>query len=358
MTFAPTSLEACIGHGFDEIIDVRSPAEFAEDHVHGAINLPVLDNEERARIGTIYKQDSPFRARKEGAALISRNIAHHLETRLAERPKGWRPLVYCWRGGQRSGAFSIVLQQIGWRVETLEGGYKTWRRLVHERLYLAPFPAPVMLLDGNTGTAKTEILRRLAATGAAQVLDLEGLACHRGSLFGDLAQGQPSQKGFESALALAVLGLNPDAPVLVEAESRKIGALAVPPALWNRMEVAPRTVLRAPMSARAAYLVDTYADIVADADRLQTLIARLSPYHSRTSLDGWRELARSSAFEALAASLMEEHYDPLYGRQRPANPSPPPTVIALEGLTRDKLAAAAERIAKHLRTFSNDSELN
>src|SRR6056297_789826 len=111
---------------FDTIIDVRSPSEFAEDHMHGAINLPVLSDAERAQVGTIYVQQDAFLARKIGAALVSRNAASHLEGPLADMGGGWRPLVYCWRGGQRSGAFATILDQVGWRVQVLEGGYQTY----------------------------------------------------------------------------------------------------------------------------------------------------------------------------------------------------------------------------------------
>lgn len=196
MAITLSSLTQIAALGFDDIIDVRSPAEFAEDHIPGAINLPVLDDAERARVGTIYKQDSPFRARKIGAALVAANAARHLQGPLAERPGGWQPLVYCWRGGQRSGSFASILSQIGWRVELVSGGYKAYRSLVVAALYDQPFPCPVILLDGNTGSAKTELLHRLAARGV-QVLDLEGLANHRGSLFGAMAGGQPSQKSVQ-----------------------------------------------------------------------------------------------------------------------------------------------------------------
>ena len=148
----------------------------------------VLDDAERAEVGTIYKQVSPFTARKVGAALVAANAARHLQGPLADKPGGWRPLVYCWRGGQRSGSFASILAQIGWRVETIAGGYKAWRGLVVEALYDQPFPCPVVVLDGNTGSAKTEILNMLPGLGV-QVLDLEGLARHRGSLFGAMPGG-------------------------------------------------------------------------------------------------------------------------------------------------------------------------
>jgi tRNA 2-selenouridine synthase len=176
--------------GFDDIIDVRAPLEFAEDHIPGAISLPVLDDAERAEVGTIYKQVSPFTARKVGAALVAKNASVHLQGPLAEKSGAWKPLVYCWRGGQRSGSFASILGQIGWRVDTIAGGYKAWRALVVKALYETPVASPVVVLDGNTGSAKTEVLLRLGAMGM-QVIDLEGLARHRGSLFGHMPGGQP-----------------------------------------------------------------------------------------------------------------------------------------------------------------------
>jgi len=189
--------------GFDSVIDVRSPAEFAIDHVPGAINLPVLSNDERAEVGTLYVQTSPFEARKIGGALVMKNIAQHLSGVLSDKPRGWKPLVYCWRGGQRSGAMTWALAQVGWKSEQLKGGYKTYRALVKDALYDREMTRPVVLLDGNTGTAKTELLQILAARGV-NVLDLEALANHRGSVFGGMAAPQPSQRMFERDILSAL----------------------------------------------------------------------------------------------------------------------------------------------------------
>jgi tRNA 2-selenouridine synthase len=185
---------------FGVVIDVRSPSEFAEDHIPGAINLPVLNDEERTRVGTIYKQLNPFEARKVGGALVSRNIARHLEDHFADQPKEYRPLLYCWRGGQRSGSFALVLSQIGFRVAVLSGGYKTYRGEVLDGLRELPTRFEFRILAGATGNGKTALLRAIAAAGG-QILDLESLASHRGSLLGrELGSPQPSQKWFESQL--------------------------------------------------------------------------------------------------------------------------------------------------------------
>jgi tRNA 2-selenouridine synthase len=326
---------------FDAIIDVRSPSEFAEDRIPGAINLPVLNDAERAEIGTIYVQQSRFLARRLGAALIARNIANHLESALADKPSTFHPLLYCWRGGMRSGAMATVLSQVGWRCGVVAGGYKSWRRGVVEGLRKTAEPLRVVLLDGQTGTAKTEILGRLAALGV-QTIDLEGLARHRGSVFGGYSSGeQPSQKSFESALWRTLSGFNPARAIVVEAESNRVGAVIVPRRLWLSMIAAPRIEIVAPEPARIAYLVRTYADLVADAARLETAIDRLRPFHAKALIDEWRGLAATQQHDALGAALMRVHYDPLYDRARRKRETPALADIKLADLSTDSLNAAA-----------------
>ncbi|MEM8824713.1 MAG: tRNA 2-selenouridine(34) synthase MnmH, partial [Pseudomonadota bacterium] len=238
---------------FDDVIDVRSPSEFAEDHMPGAINLPVLSDAERAKVGTIYVRQDRFLARKVGAALVARNSADHLAGPLADRDGGWRPLVMCWRGGQRSGSFASILAQIGWRVEVLDGGYRSYRRLVKARVYDEDVPNRLVVIDGGTGTGKTVLLRHIAEAGG-QIVDLEHLAAHRGSNFGGLATGQPSQKMFESRLAMAFGALDPGRPVFVEAESNAIGKVRIPPSIWTTMKAAQVVRLDVPLAARARHL--------------------------------------------------------------------------------------------------------
>lgn len=344
MPFTLASLRDLLALPFDDVIDVRSPAEFAEDHVPGAINLPVLSNEQRAQVGTMYVQDSPFKARKLGAALVARNAAHHLETELADREGAWRPLLYCWRGGQRSGSFASILSQIGWRAEVLEGGYQSYRRAVVSALYDTPLPHRFVLLDGNTGTAKTDLLHRVAGLGA-QILDLEGLAHHRGSVLGPRPEGQPAQKGFESALVAAISGLDPARPVLVEAESSKVGNLSLPPQIWATMRAAPRISLTASLDDRAIYLVSAYADLISDLDQLLPLLSLLAPFvgHERVAL--WKGMASSGAHVALARDLMERHYDLRYTKGRPEFVSCGELDITLDD---DGLTRASARIAEIL----------
>ncbi len=310
-----TSLSALLSHGFDTVIDVRSPAEFAEDHIPGAISLPALSDAERARVGTIYKQDSPFRARKIGAALVARNVADHLDGPLAGMDGGWRPLVYCWRGGQRSGSVATILREIGWRVEVLRGGYQSFRREVVASLYDRPLAHRLVVLDGYTGTAKTDLLARLRARGV-QVVDLEGLANHRGSVLGPRPGGQPGQKAFETALAMALAGCDPERPVLVEAESSKVGARLLPPSLWKAMTDAPRIEVEAPVDARAAYLARAYADLTADPEALVRRIELLIPLQGRARVDDWAAMARAGDHEMLARDLIKTHYDPRYAKSR------------------------------------------
>jgi len=340
MAFELTDLADLNTLPFDQIIDVRSPAEYALDHVPGAINLPVLSNQERARVGTIYVQDSRFRARKLGAALVARNAAAHLEGALADKDGAYRPLVYCWRGGQRSGSFAGILAQIGWRVDVLAGGYRSYRRLVAERLYESEFPAPVVVLGGNTGTAKTDILHKVAARGG-QIIDLEGLANHRGSLFGARDGGQPSQKSFEGALAQEITALDPARPVLLEAESSKVGNLFVPPSLWKAMQAAPRLMLEVPLAERARYLTHAYADLVADTEGLANIINKLRHLHSVEQIENWLDLAREGAFESLAKGLMERHYDPRYTKQ---NDPISWRALSVDDLSETGLEATAARV--------------
>lgn len=330
-------------HDFDAVIDVRSPAEYAEDHLPGAINLPVLDNEERARVGTIYVQQSPFLARKLGAALVFRNAANHIENSLSHHTGGWRPLVYCWRGGQRSGSFTWMLQQIGWRAEVVDGGYRTYRRLVKAYLYDDPLPHSLIALDGYTGTAKTDLLGYLAARGV-QVLDLEGLANHRGSLLGEMPGGQPCQKAFESALSAKLCQLDSARPVVVEAESSKIGNLILPPSLWTAMCAAPRLQVTAPIRARAEYLVRAYDDILSDTERLHDRLSPLRFHRGHEVVDGWVSLINAGEKHAFTQALMEQHYDPAYSKSQRTQQAEVLARIDIETMDDNGLSAAAARI--------------
>lgn len=326
---------------FDQVIDARSPAEFAEDHIPGAINLPSLSNEERAVVGTIYVQTSRFQARKIGAAMVARNIATHLDGPLADKDGAWRPLVYCWRGGQRSGAFANYLTQVGWRADTIQGGYKAYRKLVNAVCYDQPFPCQVVLLDGNTGTAKTDLLVRLAQRGV-QVLDLEGAANHRGSAFGARAGGQPSQKMFEGVLADTIARLDPSRPVVIEAESSKVGVRIVPPAIWHAMRVAPRITISAPVDARSDYLTQAYADLWANPEGLAQGLVALRPLHAADTIARWQQMIDAKNYRAFVEDLITRHYDVRYGRQKERNAAMVLDTARLDAAALDDLAARIE----------------
>ncbi|MDR2239438.1 MAG: tRNA 2-selenouridine(34) synthase MnmH [Zoogloeaceae bacterium] len=304
---------------FDEIIDVRSPAEFAEDHMPGAINCPVLSNEERARVGTLYKQDSPFAAKKLGAALVARHIAEHIEARFLGKPREWKPLIYCWRGGKRSGAMTHILRQIGWQACALEGGYKAYRRQVVAELAELPPRFSFRVITGATGSGKSRLLEALAAQGA-QTLDLEALAAHKGSVLGGLPDApQPSQKMFESRLLAALRRLACEQPVYVEAESRKIGQLQVPDALLDAMRASPCLRIEAGDDARVAFLIRDYDYFLADPAALKEKLACLRELQGGETLARWNALADARDWPALVAALLKEHYDPLYKRSQGRN---------------------------------------
>ena len=299
---------------FDEVIDVRSEGEYAEDHIPGAINCPVLDNSERAVVGTIYKQSSSFDAKKIGAALVSANIARHLRERFHDRPRSWRPLVYCWRGGGRSNALAQVFAQIGWRTGRLDGGYKAYRRAVIADLEVLPQRFHWRVLCGMTGTGKSRLLRELDRAGA-QVLDLEALAAHRGSVLGNMPEEpQPSQKMFESLLWDALRKFDPDAPVFVEGESKKIGRLRVPDALIDAMWRSECIVLDAPIAVRIELLKTEYAHYIAEPEAFCTQLDCLTALHGTDTIARWKQLARSLEADALVEELLVRHYDPAYRR--------------------------------------------
>lgn len=335
---------------FDAVIDVRSPSEFAEDHLPGAMNLPVLDDAERAEIGTLYAKDR-FRARREGAALVARNIARSLEGPLKDRPSGFRPLIYCWRGGMRSHAMATVLSSVGWRTGLLDGGYRTYRRYVQDRLYGKGAAPRLVLIDGNTGSGKTAMLGELAARGL-QVLDLEGLAEHRGSLFGAIAgRPQPSQKMFETRLLQLVDRLDPKRPVVTEAESSRIGELMVPPLIWRGMQAAPRIELTVSPPDRARYLVAAYSGLIDDMPALAEAFLRLPVRPGRERLKAWRELAETGGFEQLAAALIENHYDPAYARSAKRETRKLLGSIETSPLDRTRTARAAEAIVRLVKAL-------
>lgn len=297
---------------FDDIVDVRSPAEFALDHIPGAINCPVLDDDERARVGTLYVQVSPFDARKVGAALVARNIARHIEASFAGKPKTWRPLIYCWRGGQRSAAMSHVMRQIGWDVKRLAGGYNAYRHAVVAGIETVAGKLSYRVICGLTGSGKTILLRHLERHGA-QALDLEQVAAHRGSLLGDLpGERQPSQKMFESRLWLKLKGLDPCRPVFIESESRKVGNLRVPEPLIARMWQSECVWLEAAAPVRVALLLRDYRHFTEDVQALCARLDCLVRLHGHEKINGWKDKVAGAQWPEFVTQILQEHYDPAY----------------------------------------------
>jgi tRNA 2-selenouridine synthase len=304
---------------FDAVIDCRSPAEYAEDHIPGAISAPVLQDAERATVGTMYKQLSPFDAKKLGAALVAKNVGRHVETLFADKPRGWRPLVYCWRGGKRSGAMAHILREIGWEAQTLEGGYRAYRRWVVDELEKMPGRYEFTVIHGPTGSGKSRLLAALRQAGA-QVLDLEGLAAHRGSVLGELpGQPQPTQKRFESLVLHELARLDRGRPVFVEGESKKIGQLQVPEALIARMRAADCVLLDTAPGVRVELLIDEYRHFLGDRPSLERQLDCLVALHGRDKIASWKALAERGAWEELVTRLLAEHYDPAYRRSSTRN---------------------------------------
>jgi len=299
---------------FDEIIDVRTPPEFREDHIPGAVNLPVLTELERERVGTIYKQISSFEAKKIGAVLVARNITRHIEDYFASKPKNWRPLIYCWRGGKRSGAMAHILSEIGWKVARLEGGYKAYRRRVIEDLATLPQAFHFHVVCGPTGSGKSRFLQALAAAGG-QVLDLEQLAAHRGSVLGNLPDApQPAQKKFDSQIWHQLRHCDPAKPVYVEAESKKVGQLRVPDTLIERMWQGHCVLVEVANEQRVQLLKEEYAHFIAHPQSLLEKVACLKDLHSKERLAHWHSLAQAGHWDEFVLDMLVSHYDPAYHR--------------------------------------------
>lgn len=298
---------------FDAIIDARSPGEFALDHLPGAINAPVLDDEQRIRVGTMYKQIGSFEAKKLGAALVARNIAHYVETLWIDKPREWRPLVYCWRGGNRSGSMAHILAKIGWPVVQLDGGYKAFRQQVNAALEHAP-QLSFKVVCGTTGSGKSRLLEVLAAQGA-QVLDLELLAAHRGSVLGHLpSQPQPSQKAFETRVWDVLRRFDPARPVFVEAESKKVGNVRVPAALMETMRGADCIALTLSRQDRVRLLMEDYQHFLVSPESLNTQLEHLTQLHGKEKIAHWQAMSQAGRMPELVDELLAQHYDPAYLR--------------------------------------------
>lgn len=297
---------------FDTVIDARSESEFALDRLPGAVNWPSLTDAERVIIGTEYKQVSAFTAKKRGAVLVARNIALHIERELLHAPREWKPLIYCWRGGNRSNSLALVLSQIGFKVNLLEGGYTEFRRTVLADLETLPQQFNYRVICGKTGSGKSRLLTELAAQGA-QVLDLEALANHRGSVLG-LVPGspQPSQKQFDTRIWHALRQFDTQRTVWIESESKKVGELRVPQPLIACMRASNCVRLELTVQARVRLLMEDYNFFVQDIATFCERLDALRALRGNDVINAWQEAARTGQVERVVHELLIDHYDPVY----------------------------------------------
>jgi tRNA 2-selenouridine synthase len=297
---------------YSAVIDARSPSEYGLDRLPNAINWPSLNDEERILVGTTYKQQSAFDARKIGGALVARNVANHIEAHCQDKSKNWKPLIYCWRGGKRSGSLALILGQIGFDVHLIEGGYKAFRAEMMLDLQTLVTQFDYRVVCAPTGSGKTRLLHELHKAGA-QVLDLEALANHRSSVLG-LVPGevQPSQKQYDMRIWQALKALDPTRPVFVESESKKVGNVSIPECLIAAMRAGRCLRLDLPRQARVALLLEEYDYFVKDAEFFCARLEVLIPLRGHAVVEAWQQQARSGHMAEVVEDLLHNHYDPSY----------------------------------------------
>ncbi len=341
---------------YDMVIDARSPREYGEDHLPAAINLPVVDSAQYAVVGTLHKVDR-HRAYLRGVADSLRNMADAIDQVIVGLPADARILVYCFRGGKRSRLWHDALRTIGFRVDLIPGGWKRYRAVVREQLSVLPGRLRFNVLAGATGTGKTRLLAALDRVGE-QVLDLEGLANHRGSLIGALpGVEQPSQKYFDSLLLARLLSFDPARPVWIEAESKKIGAVQLPDGLYDAMHRS-RTVFRldAPMAERVRLWHEDFGHFARDPASLLERLRHLIPLIGNEEFGRWQALAEQGHLDALFERLMVAHYDPTYQRSSARNyQGLDMQQVALPALDPATLAAVAATLAAGQADSSGDA---
>ena len=297
--------------GSGPVLDLRAPSEFAQGHIPGAINLPLFSDAERAAVGTAYKQQGRRQAVSLGFELVGPRLAG-LGERLTEHSQAAQgaPLrLHCWRGGMRSQSVAWLAQQLDLPVLLLEGGYKSFRRWVLEQLEQ---PWPIHLLGGRTGSGKTDLLLALERLGVA-IVDLEGLAHHRGSSFGSLGMPpQPSNEHYENRIVCSLRRHHGADQIWVEAESAQVGRCRIPAGLWRRMQEAPLLEIRRPLEQRLRQLVAVYGvqDPTALAEATQRIARRLGPQRTGAALEAiercdWTEACRQ----------MLDYYDRCYDHE-------------------------------------------
>ncbi|RJF97060.1 tRNA 2-selenouridine(34) synthase MnmH [Noviherbaspirillum cavernae] len=331
---------------YDLIIDARSPREYEEDHIPGAINLPVVDNDEYAEVGTLHRTD-PMAAYQIGVCYSLKNIARHLQQHVAQYNRKSRILVYCFRGGKRSRLWFDALDTIGYRVDRLEGGWKGYRRWVNEQLTIVPRNYRYLVLSGPTGCGKTRLLTALHKAGA-QVLDLEDIAVHRGSVIGAVpGREQPTQKLFDSFLLRKFSEFDPAKPIWIEAESKKIGKVQLPDALLESMRDGTTISIDAAMPQRVQLWREDYRHFEEDPLALLTRLAYLRPLIGGQEFAEWQRLAESGQVTELFERLMRNHYDPTYRRSMLRNY---PEIDASPKIELDDLSTEAlSRVAQSMR---------
>ncbi|WP_096662525.1 tRNA 2-selenouridine(34) synthase MnmH [Polaromonas sp. AET17H-212] len=331
---------------FSTVIDARSEGEYAEDHLPGAVNWPSLNDEERRIVGTRYKQINQFEAKKLGAALVAKNIAAHIQREVLDKPREWQPLVYCWRGGKRSGSLALILDQIGFKVTLVDGGYKAFRAALVADLPQLAARHSYQVVCGTTGSGKTRLLQALQAQGA-QVLDLEALANHRSSVLG-LIPGvpQPSQKAFDSLIWAALRSFDPARPVYIESESKKVGNVAVPEGLIAAMRAAPCLQLELAEDERVALLLEDYDFFVKDIAFFCERLGALTEARGKDTVQDWQARARSGDVASVVRELLVRHYDPVYLQSMRRNFSHYETARVLA--PRDHTAAAMAELAARM----------
>ncbi|MEB3331593.1 MAG: tRNA 2-selenouridine(34) synthase MnmH [Synechococcaceae cyanobacterium] len=313
------------------LLDVRSPAEFRQGHIPGARNLPLFDDTERAAIGTLYRQQGRQAAVLHGLTMVGPRLAELAEALLAAAAacRGEPLRLHCWRGGMRSESVARLAASLALPVRLLEGGYKRYRRWVLERFEQ---PWPLRLLGGRTGCGKTELLLALGARGVA-VVDLEGLASHRGSSFGALGlPPQPSSEQFENRLAAALSEASAAAEIWLEAESAQVGRCRIPGALWRQMKSAPALEVRRPLQQRLDQLMTTYGsqEREALAEATRRIARRLGPQRTALALE-----AIAAGDGPAACRQMLDYYDRCYDHDLGAHAC---ESVELEALSADDAA--------------------
>ncbi len=297
---------------FDTIVDARTEDEFAEDHLPGAVNWPTLDNQQRITVGTTYKQVNAFEAKKMGAAMAAHNISRHIERDVLDKPRDWKPLTYCWRGGKRSGSLSLILDQIGFKVTLIEGGYKAFRAAVVQDIPRLAAQFDWRVICGTTGSGKTRLLQAITNAGG-QTLDLEALANHRSSVLGAIpGVPQPTQKRFDTLIWDRLRQLDPTRPVFVESESKKVGNVAVPTALIEAMRAGNCLNLVLTDTERVKLLMEDYDFFVKDQTFFCKRLEALREIRGKVVIDAWQAAVKAGNIESVVQELLTTHYDPVY----------------------------------------------